>query len=188
MGTGHTPSKSFPKYYNGEIKWVSLADSNKLDNVYIDKTKYEISSLGIQNSSAVIHPAGTLLISRDAGVGKSAIMAVDMAVSQHFITYTCSNKLNNLFLYYLFQNRKHEFERIAIGSTIKTIGLPYFKSLMIPLPSISEQEQISKTLLSIDERIWSCKSKLSSISNLKNALMQDLLSGKVRGKTSGAAN
>jgi type I restriction enzyme S subunit len=31
-GSGHTPSKSHPEYYNGGIKWVSLADSKRLDN------------------------------------------------------------------------------------------------------------------------------------------------------------
>src|SRR5438045_9410816 len=30
--TGHTPNKANPAYYNGGIKWVSLADSKRLDN------------------------------------------------------------------------------------------------------------------------------------------------------------
>src|ERR1035441_2462993 len=53
--------------------WISLADSPRLDNVYITDTQYQISQLGIENSSAVLHPNGTVVLSRDAGVGKSAI-------------------------------------------------------------------------------------------------------------------
>ena len=64
-GTGHTPDVKKPEFYNGGIKWVSLADSNKLDNVYISETTKEISEKGIDNSSAVKHPAGTVIISRD---------------------------------------------------------------------------------------------------------------------------
>lgn len=79
-GSGHTPSKSSSEYYEGGIKWVSLADSKRLDNGLISGTKIEISSQGIKNSSAVLHPAGSVLISRDAGVGKSAVMEVPMAV------------------------------------------------------------------------------------------------------------
>ena len=80
-GSGHTPDKKFDEYYNGGIKWVSLADSYRLDNGLIDDTDFEISELGVKKSSAVIHPAGTVLMSRDAGVGKSAIMALNMAVT-----------------------------------------------------------------------------------------------------------
>ena len=66
-GSGHTPSQSSPEYWNGKIKWVSLADSSKLDNLFIYSTDKTISELGIKNSSAVKHPAGTVILSRDAG-------------------------------------------------------------------------------------------------------------------------
>ncbi len=61
-GSGHTPNKSESSYYNGGIKWVSLADSNKLDDGYIYETKIQISKEGIKNSSAVLHPAGTVIV------------------------------------------------------------------------------------------------------------------------------
>jgi len=84
-GSGHTPNKSIPRYWNGGIKWVSLADSHRLDKIFISETDKEVSALGIANSSAVLHPGGTVVLSRDAGVGKSAVLAEDMAVSQHFM-------------------------------------------------------------------------------------------------------
>ena len=84
-GTGHTPNKAVADYYNGRIKWVSLADSKRLDHGFISETATEISEEGIKNSSAVLHPAGSVILSRDAGVGKSAVISSAMAVSQHFI-------------------------------------------------------------------------------------------------------
>ena len=36
--SGHTPSQSHPEYWNGGIKWISLADSNRLDQGYIFET------------------------------------------------------------------------------------------------------------------------------------------------------
>jgi len=118
--SGHTPSKSKPEYYNGGIKWVSLADSKRLDSGLISDTENEISDQGIENSSAVLNPAGTVLVSRDAGVGTSAIMDVPMAVSQHFIVWTCNRiLLSNWFLYHLLQNMKPHLQRIATGSTTK---------------------------------------------------------------------
>ena len=97
-GSGHTPDKKHPEYWNGSIKWISLKDSDVLDNLYIENTDSTITSIGIANSSAVVHPAGTVVLSRDAGVGKSAITKCDMAVSQHFMAWQCGSQLDNHFL------------------------------------------------------------------------------------------
>ena len=174
-GSGHTPSKSVPEYYGGGVKWVSLADSKRLDTGFISETETNISELGIKNSSAVLHPAGTVLISRDAGVGKSAVMAVPMAVSQHFIVWVCDNqKLRNWFLYYLLQFMKPIFERIATGSTIKTIGLPFFKELSIAVPSVSEQQRIADCLAFLDTLITTATQELETLKIHKKGLMQQL--------------
>jgi type I restriction enzyme, S subunit len=174
-GSGHTPSKSHPEYYNGGIKWVSLADSKRLDSGLISETEIKISTEGIKKSSAVLHPAGTVLLSRDAGVGKSAIMDSSMAVSQHFIVWTCNFcKLSNWFLYYVLQGMKPIFERIATGNTIKTIGLPFFKELSIATPSPAEQQRIATCLSSLDAMITAETQKLEALKIHKNGLMQQL--------------
>lgn len=179
-GSGHTPDKKNPEYWNGGIKWVSLTDSDKLDNVYIYETDKEISELGIKNSSAVKHPAGTVILSRDAGVGKSAIIASEMAVSQHFMAWSCGNELDNYYLYYWLQLMKPEFERIAVGSTIKTIGLPYFRKPAIPLPPFAEQRKIAAILGTWDEAIALVERLIAALQRRKQGLMQRLLTGHAR--------
>ena len=180
-GSGHTPDKKFDEYYNGGIKWVSLADSYRLDNGLIDDTDFEISELGVKKSSAVIHPAGTVLMSRDAGVGKSAIMALNMAVSQHFIVWRCKkNMLDNWYLYYWLQHKKEYFERQAVGSTIKTIGLPLFKKLKISHPCYSEQKAIAHLLSKADAAIHTTEKLITQKELRKKWLMQQLLTGKKR--------
>lgn len=58
-GSGHTPSKAHPEYWGGEIKWVSLQDSDRLDRLYIYDTAAQITPAGLANSSATMHAAGT---------------------------------------------------------------------------------------------------------------------------------
>lgn len=182
-GSGHTPNKSHPEYYNGEINWISLTDSKKLDNGYIEFTNTKITQLGLDNSSAVLHPAGSVLLSRDAGVGKSAVMKHSMAVSQHFIVWsTKENVSSNWFLYNVLQILKPEFERIAIGNTIKTIGLPYFKKLKIMVPTFPEQQKIASFLSTIDEKIQQLSRKKELLEQYKKGVMQQLFSGKLRFK------
>jgi type I restriction enzyme S subunit len=179
-GSGHTPNKNIPSYWNGGIKWVSLADSSKLDQIYISETDKEISELGIANSSAVIHRAGTVILSRDAGVGKSAILAHDMAVSQHFMAWACGELLDNRYLYYWLQFMKRRFEAIAMGSTIKTIGLPYFRRLSIALPGIDEQRAAVEQLLAAETTYIMHVKELEKQRLLKRGLMDDLLTGRVQ--------
>ena len=180
--SGHTPNKKIPDYWNGGIKWVSLADSSALDDGYIRNTDKEISAEGLQNSSAVMLPAETVILSRDAGVGKSAVLGEDMAVSQHFIAWTCDeqSKLNNWFLYNWLQMKKPLFERMAVGSTIKTIGLPFFKKLRINVPPLPEQRKIADILSTWDQAIEKTEALLSNARTQKRALMQQLLTGKRR--------
>jgi len=174
-GSGHTPSKKHPGYYNGGIKWVSLADSDKLDCGYIYQTKHEISEEGLRNSSAVLHPPETVILSRDAGVGKSAVLNSSMAVSQHFIAWRCDkSKLSNWFFYYLLQRMKPILESIAVGNTIKTIGLPYFKEMVVVIPEIKEQQKIAGCLSSLDELITVQTKQLRALKSHKKGLMQKM--------------
>jgi len=178
--SGHTPSKSNPGYWNGGIPWISLSDTAKLDQRYIDNTAKEISEQGIQNSSAVLHPAGLVVLSRDARVGCSAITTKKMAVSQHFIGWICSDQLLNRYLYYVLQKWKNKFEAIAMGSTIPTIGVPFFRDLEIPLPPIDEQRRIADTIESVDCHIEELRQRIDCLQNLKSAVAIDLLSGRKR--------
>ncbi|MFN0070451.1 MAG: restriction endonuclease subunit S [Chloroflexota bacterium] len=179
-GSGHTPDKAHPEYWGGTIKWISLQDSNRLDRLYISDTTAKITPAGIANSSARLHAAGTVVMSRDAGVGKSAIMQEDMAVSQHFMAWTCGPLLSNHYLYYWLQSQKSELGRIAMGNTIKTIGLPFFKRLSIPLPTLAEQEAIAGALSDADALIESLEQLIAKKRHIKHGAMQELLTGKTR--------
>ncbi|MBE9055802.1 restriction endonuclease subunit S [Sphaerospermopsis sp. LEGE 08334] len=179
-GSGHTPDKKHSEYWNGNIKWISLKDSNRFDQIYIYDTTEKITMAGIANSSAVLHPSESVVLSRDAGVGKSAITKDVMAVSQHFFAWQCGLQLDNHFLYYWFQFKKSEFERIAIGTTIKTIGIPYFQKLKIPLPPLTEQKAIAQSLSDVDNLITAIDKLITKKRNIKQGTIQELLTGKKR--------
>ncbi|MBN1091821.1 restriction endonuclease subunit S [Blastococcus sp. TML/M2B] len=128
----------------------------------------------------MLHPVGTVILSRDAGVGKSAILAEGMAVSQHFVAWQAGRELNNVYLYYWLQFMKRAFEGIALGSTIQTIGLPYFRKLHITVPPLEEQEEIAHRMRLVDVDLDRTRDELAALKLLKQGLAADLLSGRVR--------
>lgn len=178
--SGHTPNKKIDEYWNGNIPWISLKDTYRLDKRYVYETTDSTTIKGIENSSAVLLPSGTVVVSRDATVGKVGITSQEMATSQHFINYICGAKMDNRFLYYYLCSLRPIFERIATGNTIKTIGLPFFKELKVVVPTLGEQKMIGDILWNIDDRIDTENSYLQQLQTLKQGLMQTLLTGKVR--------
>lgn len=157
LGTGHTPSRNVPDYWeNCSIPWITLADVWQLRDGSTDvitDTKEKISELGLANSAAVKHPAGTVILSRTASVGFSAIMGADMATSQDFATWTCGPGLHNRYLLHALRAMANDLKRVAAGSTHKTIYMPDIEQLRIPTPPIDEQRRIADFLHAETARI-----------------------------------
>lgn len=170
LGSGHTPSRSHPEWWTDcVIPWITTGEvaqmrSDRIEN--ITNTREQISHLGLENSSAVIHPAGTVVLCRTAAsAGYSAIMADDMAVSQDIVTWRCGPNLHNRYLLLCLRAMRADLlQRLAMGSTHKTIYMPEVESIRIPLPPIEEQLRI------VDE-VWG---ELRRIDDLTDTLTRQI--------------
>ncbi|HHP5603570.1 TPA: restriction endonuclease subunit S [Bacillus paranthracis] len=70
----------------------------------------------------------------------------------------------------------------STGTTRLRIGLSTLRRLKILVPSIEEQEKIADTLIEVDRKIEKEQLKVLKLKELKEGLMQSLLTGKVRVK------
>ncbi|MGV4929303.1 restriction endonuclease subunit S [Streptomyces sp. BHT-5-2] len=149
LESGHTPSRSREDWWQDcHIPWVSLHDVGMIRGVkYLHDTAQRISDAGIANSSARLLPARTVVLSRDATVGRTAIMGVPMATSQHFAAWVCGPDLDPEYLWVLFEDAMQPFfDSFQNGSTIRTIGMGDLKAFRIPLPPLDEQRRIVECL------------------------------------------
>lgn len=147
LGTGHTPSREHPEWWvDCSIPWITTGEVAQMrsDRIeFIAATRESISELGIENSSAVMHPAETVVLCRTASAGYSAIMGRDMATSQDFVTWNCGPLLRPRFLLLCLRAMRQDLlGRLAMGSTHKTIYMPDIESLRVVLPPVEEQDQI----------------------------------------------
>jgi len=145
LESGHTPSRSREDWWTDcYIPWVSLHDVGTMRGTkYLQDTAQHISDAGIANSSARLLPARTVVLSRDATVGRTAIMGIPMATSQHFAAWVCGPLLDPEYLWVLFQDAMQPFvDSFQNGSTIRTIGMGDLKAFRIPLPPLDEQRRI----------------------------------------------
>jgi len=147
LGSGHTPSRSRPQWWiDCTIPWITTGEVAQIRDdrreVLLD-TRENISETGLANSAAELRPAGTVVLSRTASAGYSAIMGTDMATSQDFVTWTCSDRLLPRFLLFCLRAMRSDLlGRLAMGSTHRTIYFPDVESIRIPLPSVAEQQRM----------------------------------------------
>lgn len=148
-GSGHTPSRSVAEYWvDCDIPWITTGDVKPLRPgfiEYVDDSAERISALGMANSAARLHPTGTVFLSRTASVGFAGIMAVPMATSQDFFTWTPDrSRLRPEYLLWALRAMRYagHFDRLMYGSTHKTIYVPDLMVLRGPVPAVDEQDRI----------------------------------------------
>jgi type I restriction enzyme S subunit len=187
-GSGHPPSRSRSDWWvNATIPWVTTGDVAQMrgDRIeFIEDTKLAISELGLANSAAELHPAGTVVLSRTASVGFSAIMARPMATSQDFATWTCGPKLRPRFLLLCLRAMRSELlGRLAMGSTHKTIYMPDIEAVRVPLPPLAEQDRIVDEtwdrLRSIDTAVGAIEKQVDLLRERRQSLITEAVTGQL---------
>ncbi len=143
--SGGTPSSEITEYWNGDINWATLADlpsSELISN--ITETKRKITDKGLKNSSAKILPLNSILVSIRATIGRIAINKEGCSTNQGFknIIINDFTKANTYYVALMMTKLVDKMNSMATGGTFKELSTTSFRTLEIPLPPLSVQEEI----------------------------------------------
>lgn len=147
--SGGTPSSDIPEYWDGNIRWATLVDLPAANLITeLKDTERTISPLGLEKSSAKLLPAGTVLVSTRATIGRVAIAEYETATNQGFknIIVLDDSNISNRFVAYMMTALTDRMVSLASGGTFKEISKSNFLTLSIPLPPLTIQEQIVSEL------------------------------------------
>ena len=151
---GGTPSTKKEEYYGGDIPWITPKDLANFGERYIEHGNRNITLEGLENSSAKILPAGSILFSSRAPIGYIAIAANNVSTNQGFKSIIPNSDVDSLFLYYLLKFNKDKIENMGSGTTFKEVSASIMKSIEVFIPTeIVEQRKISAILGAIDDKI-----------------------------------
>ncbi|MEL5298718.1 restriction endonuclease subunit S [Serratia nevei] len=145
-GSGGTPSKSKPEYYEGgDIPWIKSGDLK--DSTIYDANEY-ITVAGLENSSAKIVEKDSILIAMyGATVGRLAILGINAATNQAICNIRPDTTIADMkYLYYFLKSKFSYFVENAVGGAQPNISQGLIKSLEVPLPSLIEQKRIADIL------------------------------------------
>lgn len=160
-GSGGTPSRKNPAFYEGNILWVKTGE---LQEDYIYDTEEKISKEAIQKSSAKIFPVGTVLIAMyGATIGKTAILGVKAATNQACACAVCNDSLYNKYLFYYLRFQKDSFIKQGKGGAQPNISQDIIKKNYIPLPPKVEQQRIVEQIESLFAKLDEAKEKVQEV-------------------------
>ncbi|MFH0267296.1 restriction endonuclease subunit S [Vibrio rumoiensis] len=172
---GGTPDRSERQYWNGTIPWISPTEVTKLKSRYISNSKEMITNLGLEKSSAKLHPIGTVLMTSRASIGYVAINNIPVTTNQGFQSLQCKQDIYNEYLYQHITWIRPELEKLSAGSTFSEISSTTLKSVNLTFPPLPEQKKIAAILTSVDEVIEKTQAQIDKLKDLKTAMMQELL-------------
>ncbi|HWY50674.1 MAG TPA: restriction endonuclease subunit S [Chthoniobacterales bacterium] len=91
------------------------------------------------------------------------------------------NAYDSVFLAnYLTHSRRHQIAELTQGITIHHLYGKDLKNLLLELPSVLEQTAIAEVLTDMDAELAALEKRREKIFSLKQAMMQELLTGKTR--------
>lgn len=157
---------------SGFINWKSCS--------YVSKWRFD------QDKNIQIKQ-GDVLITKDGTIGKVAFlneipMQGTLNSGVFVIRPKNPDKMDSVFLSLIFKSFWFDafLEQITSGSTIVHLYQKDFVKFNFPLPSKEEQTAIANVLSSMDKEIETLNTNLEKYRNLKTAMMQQLLTGKIR--------
>ena len=148
---GGTPDTNVKEYWDGNIQWFTPSEIGK--EKYAIVSERTISQAGLDNSSAKLLPANTILLSTRATIGECSIAKKECCTNQGFQSLIAT-KVTPEFLYYLIQTKKRDLLSKASGSTFSEISANEVRKIHICIPTTAkEQEALVQPLSAYDEKI-----------------------------------
>ena len=163
--SGSTPKTNNPEYWNGDINWITPAELAD-DSYIINESARKITEEGVRKTGLKSFPAGTVILSSRAPIGKVAIAGTEMYCNQGFKNLICSEKINSDYLYWFLKSNTTYLNSLGRGATFKEISKSIVENIRIPLPSLSEQEECALSLKKIRDIQSLKKSQLEQLDNL----------------------
>ncbi|MBW9220660.1 restriction endonuclease subunit S [Methanothermococcus sp. SCGC AD-155-M21] len=170
-----------PIYFTEKGKgraWVRIEDVVK-STKYLKETKQYLSKYG--EAKSVKAEIDEIIMSICATIGKLIIIKIPACIHDGFVALkNLSDEVNKEYLYYIINFKEKEIIQLGQTGTQGNLNSTIVSSIQIPLPPLPEQQKIAKILSKIDEIIEKEEKYKEKLKKIKQGLMEDLLTGKVR--------
>ena len=178
IATGNTPPTNDQRNYKGKFLFVSPADlgTNKL----IHNTQKKLSLKGFKLARKF--PKGsTLFTCIGSTIGKTGLATCELTSNQQ-INAVFPNEIDDFeFTYYALTHHSKRIKNKASEQAVPLINKTEFGQFEYMQPNeLKEQTAIATILSDMDAEIQALQQRLDKTRDIKQGMMQQLLTGKVR--------
>lgn len=163
------------------LNWIKIGDV-KPDDKYFRKTAEKIKKEGLTKTRQV--KKGDFILSNSMSFGRPYILDIDGCIHDGWLVIQDYQETYDMqFLYYVLcsDGVKDQYIAMAAGSSVQNLNKEKVANVILNAPaSLEEQSAIASVLSSMDEEISSLEAKREKYASIKQGMMQQLLTGKIR--------
>ena len=170
--TGKTPSTGKSEYWSGDYPFITIPDLSDLP--YVEYSARTLSESGAAAIKSQLLPENSVLMSCIATIGKCGITTKPSFTNQQINSVIPNEKVNPLFLLYLFRNLGVEMTKYGSGGTVySNISKSLFESIEVEIPdSLDTQLAIANVLASLDAKIANNNARSKTLEEIAQAIFK----------------
>ena len=179
-GGSPRPIQNFISNDLNGVDWIKIGDTNSSAKYIIDSTE-KIIPLGVRYSRKVF--VGDFLLSNSMSFGRPYILKIEGCIHDGWLVLQNYHaKFDTEFLYYLLSSDFviDQYRSKAAGSSVLNLNKELVSSVVLPFPSKEGQTRIATILSDMDAEIETLEQKLTKARQIKQGMMQQLLTGQIR--------
>jgi len=181
---GMTPSMRNAKYWDGgRTPWIASGD---VKTPRLLSTALCVTQEALKDNATTLVPADSVIFVMRSGILRRylpvAIDVVPMAINQDIKALLPNELASDDYLLYALTFRGDDIlsRCLKTGTTVESIEFGWLKAFEIILPSRVEQSAIATILSDMDAEIAALETKLAKARQIKQGMMQELLTGRIR--------
>lgn len=174
--TGATPSTKVNAFWDGPYPWITPTDITSERDMNVSERM--ITQEGLNAIRTL--PPNTVLVTCIASIGKNAILRTTGSCNQQINAVTPNPAHNAEFLYYLFEYNSDFLLANAGITATNIVSKSTFSNLVFEIPLLDEQNAIASVLSDMDAEITALEQRRDKTNAIKQNMMQQLLTGRVR--------
>jgi type I restriction enzyme S subunit len=175
----HRP-RNDPSFYDGPYPFIQTGSVAQADK-FITSYKQTLNEKGLSVSK--LFPSGTLVMTIAANIGDVAILTFEACFPDSIVGFVPKGPLDRDYLYFVFLCMKGELLREAPVNTQGNLNVERIGTMWMPLPPLSEQEQITKHIERdtepLNTAIARTEREIALMQEYRTRLTADLVTGKL---------
>ncbi len=169
-----------PRWFSdsSDVGWVRIADLGRSDGLTLRTTTQRLSADGIARSRFL--PPGTLIMSIAATVGVPIVTGFPACIHDGFVAIQSLRGVDQTYLLYVLKSLQEEMRSAGQTGSQANVNTGIVNGLQLLTPPLEEQKAIAAALHDVDEMIDALQRLVGKQQAIKQGMMQQLLTGKIR--------